>query len=123
MQIIEAINQVDALVPNNYTEADKISWLSMLDGMIKRDVIDTHEGGDEVVFDGYNEDTPTTTELIVKAPFDDMYVIWLESKIAYYNNEYVKCNNAITRYNDIYQGFFNDYNRNHMPLGKKIKYF
>ena len=63
------------------------------------------------------------TKLIVDAPYDDIYILWLESKIDYANSEYVKYNNSITRYNDIYETFSNEYNRMHMPKGSAIKYF
>lgn len=123
MTLIEAINRVDALKPNAYTQSEKIEWLSTLDGMVKRFVIDTHEGGEGIVFKGYDDETPLDTELLVKAPYEDIYIAWLESKIDYHNGEYVKYNNSITRYNDIYQGYCNDYNRTHMPKGSQIKYF
>ena len=123
MTLIEAINRVDALKPNVYSQEEKISWLSTLDGMIMRDVIKKHEGGDGVEFYGYTVDTPLDTELIVKEPYDEMYICWLESKIDYNNSEYARYNNSITRYNDIYMEFAKDYNRNHMPIGSEIKYF
>ena len=123
MTLIEAINRVDALKPNAYTPYEQIDWLSTLDGMVKRFVIDTHEGGEGIVFKGYDDETPLDTELLVKAPYEDIYIAWLESKIDYHNGEYVKYNNSITRYNDIYQGYCNDYNRTHMPKGSQIKYF
>lgn len=123
MTIIEAINRVDALKPNGFTQTEKIEWLSMLDGMIKRMVIDTHEGGEAIEFNGYNDDTPMDTELLVGDPYDDIYLTWLEAKISYHNAEYAKYNNAIIRYNDIYKEFSNEYNRNHMPKGTAIRYF
>ena len=123
MTLIEAINRIDSLKPNAYTPTEKTEWLSQLEGMIKRDIIDTHEGGDGMEFNGYDDETPTDTELIVKAPYDDIYIHWLESKIDYYNSEYEKYNNSITRFNDAYQDFSNNYNRTNMPKGKKIKYF
>ena len=46
MTIIEAINRIDELKPNNYTYLEKIGWLSKLDGAIKKNIIDTHEDGD-----------------------------------------------------------------------------
>ena len=52
-----------------------------------------------------------------------MYISWLEAKIDYFNGEYAKYNNSITRYNDTYAAYANDYNRNHMPKGASIKYF
>jgi hypothetical protein len=47
----------------------------------------------------------------------------LEAQIDYANNEYDKYNNSITVYNATYANFERYYNRTHMPLGKKIRYF
>ena len=123
MKIIDAINKINSLKPNSYNDTEKIDWLSTLDGMIKREIIDTHDGGESVSFSGYNSGTSTETELLVPAPYDDIYVYWLESKIDYYNGEYTKYNNSITRFNEAYSQYFNDYNRNNMPKQTKVKYF
>lgn len=123
MTIEEAITRIDALKPNTYTQEEKIEWLSVVDGIVKRLVIDTHEGAEDVVFEGYTPDTPLDTELIVGHPYDEMYIDWLEARIDYYNAEYIRYNNSITKYNDMYQAFANDYNRTHMPNGHKIKFF
>lgn len=120
--IEEAIAQIDSLKPNTYSVADKVRWLNDLDGKIKALVIDTHEGGADIVFEGYSEDN-LQAELLVSSPFEDIYVRWLEAQIDYANNEYSKYNNSISRYNEIYSAFENYYNRTHMPLTKKINYF
>lgn len=123
MKIIDAINTIDSLKPNTYTQTQKIGWLSILDGMIKRDVIDTHELEEPYEWSPYTDDTDLETELIVEAPYDDMYVKWLEAKIDYSNAEYAKYNNSIMAYNEIYMAYFNFYNRTHMPLETKAKYY
>lgn len=123
MKIIEAITKIDSVKPNNYTTENKIAWLSTLDGMIKEEIIDTHEGGKSVVFNGYDANTPNDTELLVPAPYDDMYVRWLEAQIDYANGEYGRYSNSMTMYNASYVNFERHYNRNHMPVGKSFKYF
>lgn len=123
MTIIEAINRIDSLKPNNYKQADKVRWLSTLDGIIYDEIIKTHEGGEKVVYNGYDNDTPISTELIVPAPYDDIYIHYLESCIHHANEEYGKYNNAKTAYNSAYITFANYYNRNHLPKGMRIKYF
>ena len=45
MTIIGAITRVDTVKPNTYSQMDKVKWLSELDGIIKAEIIDTHEGG------------------------------------------------------------------------------
>ena len=123
MKIIEAINTIDGQKHNTYTQGEKIAWLSRLDSMVKRLIIDTHEGGEDVVFTGYDDNTDILTELLVPAPFDEMYLRWLEAQIDYANGEYDKYNNSVLIYQTAYDSYANYYNRNHMPKGKKIKYF
>lgn len=120
--IEEVIAQIDGSKPNTYSVSDKIRWLNDLDGKIKALVIDTHEGGSDIVFEGYSEEN-LKAELLVSSPFENIYVRWLEAQIDYANNEYSKYNNSISRYNEIYSAFENYYNRNHLPLTKKINYF
>ena len=123
MTIIEAINRTDELKPNSYTRLQKIGWLSTLDGMIHRDIIMTHQDPDPAEFAGYDDTTDIETELLVGAPFEDLYIYWLESRIDYYNGETARYNNSITTFNSAYLTFQNDYNRNHQPVGKEMKYW
>ena len=122
MKIIEAINRIDSLKHNTYTESDKVEWLSRLDAMVKKHIIDTHEG-DEVSFTGYDDITNLQTELLVPAPYDEVYLRWMEAQIDYHNGEYDKYNNAMEMFNTAYEGYQNYYNRTHMPKGKKFKFF
>lgn len=115
MTILEAINRVDATKPNSYTQIEKIDWLSTLDGIIKKEIIDTHEGGENIVFDGYDVDTSLDTVLLVPAPYDDIYIRWLESRIDYANGEYGKYNNSATAYNATFEAYSSYYNTHHMP--------
>ena len=123
MTIIEAINGLDGLKHNTYSYPEKVAWLSRLDAMVKKLIIDTHEGGDEVSFTGYGADTDPNTALLVESPFDEMYLRWMEAQIDYTNGEYSKYNNSIEMFNTAYKSFENYYNRNHMPKGRKMKYF
>lgn len=123
MTIIEAVNKIDALKPNNYTTENKVAWLSTIDGIIKKEIIDTHEGADKVTFTGYDSNTPTDTVLLVPAPYDDIYVRWLEAQIDYNNGEYGRYSNSMTMYNASYSAYERFYNRNNMPISKGFKYF
>lgn len=123
MKIIEAINRIDSLKHNTYSQSDKVAWLSELDWDVKRNIIDGHEGDEDVIFTGYGDLTDLQTELLMPAPYDKAYLLWLEAQIDYYNGEYDKYNNALDMFHAVCDGFRNDYNRNHMPKGKGIKYF
>ena len=118
MTIIEAINKIDSLKYNTYSQEDKVDWLSRLDWMVKRQIVDTHEGGQTVFFTGYDADTDLHTVLLIPAPFDEIYLRWLEAQIDYTNGEMDKYNASIIMYNTAYEAFENYYNRNHMPVKK-----
>lgn len=116
MKIIDAINRLDSLKQNTYSQSDKIRWLSTLDWMVKKQVIDNHEGADEVIFTGYDKETDVNTELLVPTPYDEMYLRWLEAQIDYTNGEYRKYNNSITVFNTLFDAFASYYTRDNMPI-------
>lgn len=175
MKIIEAINRLDALKSNTYTQPEKIDWLSRLDSMVKKQIIDTHECDDkekaiteyiqaniaaheeavveymkvhevsreeaeknvefreikykeanehikatrnDIFFTGYNEDTDLQTELLVPAPYDEVYLRWMEAQIDYHNGEYDKYNNAIIMFNTAFEAYAAYYNQHHMPVSR-----
>lgn len=122
MTIAEALSAIDALKANTYTKAEKIAWLSRMDGMAKIEVFDTHEG-EEATFSGYDENTDTSTELLIPSPWGEVYLRWLEAQIDYTNGEYAKYNNSIAMFNTAYNGFSNYWNRTHTPKGTTIQFF
>ena len=125
MKVIDAINAVDNLKPNMYQMPEKIRWLSNLDLRIKNDIYDTHEyneGETETDFDGYTEED-TEEELLVGAPYDEMYVLWLAAQIDFNNMEYDGFNNTNAMFNSVYSSYRNDYNQKHMPKTTVKRYF
>lgn len=88
MSIIEAINQVDAQIHNTCTEAEKRGWLSTLDGLVQALLFGAQEA-----FSGYGE-SDEDTQLKIPAPFDEVYLYWLEGKIHYANGDFTRFNNA-----------------------------
>lgn len=117
MKIIDAINQIDSLKPNTYSAAQKIFWLSNLESMVKRLVIDAHEGGEDIPFEGFTEETDTSTELFMPSPFDMAYIYWLEAQIHYANEDIDMYNSAILMFNASFSEYKADYKRNHTTKG------
>lgn len=118
MTIIEAISSLNEVKPNSYSQTEKIKWLSRLDGMIKSEIIDTHEGGKDITFSGYDENVDLSTPLLVPHPYDEIYIRYLEMQIDYANNEYGKYNNSREMYNTAFEAYAKYYNRNNMPISK-----
>ena len=122
MTIRSAINSIDELMHNTYTPENKVTWLSRVDTMVKKLVIDTHDGGEDVSFSGYNEDTDLETVLLIPEPFDEAYLRWMEAQIHYHNGEYDKYNNAVVMFNTAFDAYKSDYTRNHMPLQSEKRF-
>lgn len=115
MKIREAIALVDRMKPNRFTEEEKIRWLSDIDGMIARELVETHENSPlSGEFTGYTAED-LDKELIAPFPYDQLYRWYLESQIDIGNMEMNKYNNSKTLYNSAYLTFTDWYNRTHMP--------
>ena len=123
MTIIESINYIDELKPNGYSQTDKVRWLSRLDGKVKEEIIDTHEGAETITFSGYTNETPLDTVLLVPHPYDEVYTFWLEAQIDYANGEYTRYNNSMSMFSIAYSAYERYYNREHMPKGNSLKFF
>ena len=81
-------------------------------------LIDMHEGGKEMCFDGYTEQTHQTCKLLVPPPYDDIYIHWLEAHIDYAGGEYEKYNNSISLFNTTYEAYAKYYHRTHKPISE-----
>lgn len=120
MTIHEAIKAVDGVKQGNaFSEKEKIGWLSTLDGVIKEEIINTHEGHRAIVFNGYTDATDTNTVLLVREPYADIYLYYLSAMIDLYSGETDRYNSDMTLYNNAYRLFSDWYNRHHMPIGRK----
>ena len=117
MTISQAISRVDDLRHNVYSHQDKIRWISTLEHTVVRQVLQEHEGG-EINFDGYTPEKDMQTQLMVKAPYDDIYIRWMEAMIDYHNGEIASYNGAIALFNAAFDNFKAWYTRTHMPLQK-----
>ena len=106
MRIIDAINQTDSLTPNVYSTEEKVRWLSQVEGL----VLATVSSGQ--VFQGYDGDTDTDTEMKIPSPYDTIYLRWLEAQIHYHNGEMDRYNNAIVLYRDLLEGYQANLGRN-----------
>ena len=122
MTLREAIDRIDSLKHNTYTTAEKVEWISRLDGLVKNQIIDTHEDGENIEFNGYTVEADMERELLIPAPYDDAYIKWLEAKIDYYNGEIARYNNSVMMYQAVYDDYQRYYNRNHMPKGQIFKF-
>lgn len=123
MTISEAIAKVDALKPNTYKPEEKVSWLSTLDWMIKREILDVSAVNPSEDFNGYDCNTPLDTVLIAQAPYDELYIRYLEAQIDYYNGELTRYANSMSMFNSLYNGYTKWYGRNNPPKARKLVFW
>lgn len=119
MTVQAAIAHADALRPNAYEDDVKFMWLSELDGRIKTEIFDTHEGYDEYTVPSYNLGN-RTNELFAPDPYSDMYLYWLFMKMDFMNGEFDRFNNDAMLHNTAWLAFSNHINRTHPPK-KRVK--
>lgn len=118
MTIQAAIDLIDSLKPNMFSDQQKVAWLSDLDGMIWREIIQTHEGAPETTFTGYDQDTQPDTALLAPAPYSDVYKHYLASRMDIANrdnNEYAK---DMALFTTAWQTLCDYWNRTYMPISK-----
>lgn len=124
MTILQAITAVDRSYPNDYSAETKLRWLSEFDGQVRKDVIDTHAGAPETPFLGYDGTTDIeAAELLIPAPYDEVYPIFLAMKIQTLDADIVRSELVFNDFNRAYRSFTDWYNRTRMPRGVRAVQF
>ena len=103
----KVIEQVDNIRPNSYDEEVKLGWISDLDGMVKRLVFQD----DDTVTYSYPEDMDR--ELLIKAPYENLYAFYIEAMIDFYNREYGNYNNSVAMFEHRFTEYKKAYIREH----------
>lgn len=107
----EAINKVDGVKYNSFSEQQKLLWLESLDKMVRETVLVLYKNAPEE-----HQSFTTSTELYVHSPFDEIYVSWLYAKIDLGNNEYEHYNNDAIIFDSQLSDFKSWMIRNNVPL-------
>lgn len=105
----KCMEHVDSVKPNAYGEEDKLAWISELDGLVTRIVVQ------ETQYDPYQYPDDMDTELLVPPPFDVVYQLYLEAMIDFHNREYGPYNNVMLMFNEKLDEYKKAYIREHMP--------
>lgn len=100
----DIIGLADSYRPNALEDQLKLWWLVTLDGKIAAEVLlmDVTEVRELLDFD-YPE--ALDMEPLVSFPHEELYLHYLEAKIAYANEEYNSYQNAMESYNAAYSNY------------------
>lgn len=105
MNARKAISRADALRMNTISEEQKAAWLSDLDGQL------AEMFGIETPKNRFPEDFP----LLMPAPHEEIYQLYLICKIDYYNQEYTMYANDLAVYTQALDEARAWYRRTHRP--------
>ena len=123
MKLTEAIARIDKLKSNPYDRGEKVAWLSCLDGLVWQQTVKTHGAQTGVEFTPYTQETPDDQQLLIPAPYEEVYLWWLAAQIDYHNGEFTRYNNAISLFNTGFAAYVDSYHRSHRPAPEKTGFF
>lgn len=107
----KVIEKIDKVKPNLYDDETKLGWITKLDGMVKRLVMQEEE------LKPYSYPDDMDTELLIPFPFDDVYEQYVSSMIDYHNQEYDNYNNSATMFEQTFAEYKKAYIRQYPAKG------
>lgn len=108
----KVIEYVDEIRINGYSDDHKYKWMSNLDGLIARDVM-------EIEIPCYDGPADADNELLVAAPFDDLYAMYVILQIELADQEYDHYNNMAMVFQNRLEQYKAWYLRKNRPPKRK----
>lgn len=110
--INEVMERVDRVTPNTIEQQDKARWLMELDGRVYAEVTQA-DAPNTLPPQSWPEDGDKP--LLVEAPRDNIYDLYLIAMVQFYMREYSDYNNTVDQFTKAYNEFLAWYRRNHVP--------
>lgn len=101
MRVKEALEFIDSVKPNAYTDDQKLRWLNDCEGMVQTQVL--LFASPEMIAYSLPEDE--NTEMLVSKPHDKLYLSYLYAMIDFANGEYNKYSNSMQMFNAEFSEF------------------
>ena len=120
MVIAEAIRQARILRENEIPADVMVKWLSDHDGVVWEETVSQYEGHQPETRPVYDGDTDKeNTELLIQAPWDDLYPGYLAMRIDLAQQDIDRYNNEAAAYEARRQAWAKHYNRTHRWAGTR----
>lgn len=107
----KVIEIVDEIRPNAYDGKIKFRWINELDCLVQKLVFQNETVTPHVYPDDMDK------ELLIPAPFDELYALYVEAMIDYHNREYENYNNSIMMFDTRFTNYKKAYIREHPAKG------
>lgn len=115
MTMNKAMEQAARVRSDPYDDETKAGWLLELEGRIREEVINAHEGdGQEPPVLSFPEDADRV--LLVKPPYDRLYELYLLCQIDLYNGEADRYANSARIFNSALDAWAQAYHRRNAPV-------
>jgi len=119
MNVVGMIDQYNLERPNNVEDTVKKEFLKKCEANIIGDVILLYEPlVGERTAEEWQEHLDTfdyETDLCVDNPYDDLYIYYLDQRIALNNNDMKRYNVATRLFDNMFLSYKQKYNREHFP--------
>lgn len=106
------IEYVDKVKPNTLTDEEKYRWIRTVEGRVAREIIGDNERDCCVPDDA-------DAELLVPAPYDGVYELYVMAQIDLLNREYDHYNNMVLAFTDLLDAYRQWYLQTNPPRGAK----
>ena len=115
MTINNVIENAMNVHPDTIPDGVKARWISELDGKILRETI-----GDNS-FKGYSFPEDKDKELVLKAPYDNIYELYIIAMSDFFSGELASYSASAILFEQAYSEFRKNYLRNNLPPYKNIR--
>lgn len=118
MTLRQAIDHADSIKRNLYPYTQKTAWINEIEGQIQSEVFLMAPEDIRV----YDFETCATHELMVRPPYDQVYIEYLCAKIDFANGEVEQYQNSMQMVNETIRRFTKWYILNYRPADREVRY-
>lgn len=94
-RVVEYVNKVK---PNTFTEEEMYRWIRTVEGRVAREIVCDDKKDCAIPDDA-------DAELLVPAPYDGVYELYVMAQIDFLNREYDHYNNTVLAFTDLMDAF------------------
>ena len=115
MTVNIAIANAAELYPDTFSDMQKARWISELDGKISRETLHKND------FEPYDFPKDGNRELLVKAPYDNIYELYIIAMSQFHSGELASYGATAAVFGRAYEEFRKNYIRNNIPPEAEVR--